>query len=323
MHRPTFRQFQIFAAVARHCNFTRAAEELFLTQSSVSSQIKQLTDAIGHSLLEQKGKTITLTSTGSRVLDLCNELDNAWGKFEVDMAKLTDPDSGDVTISCVNTTQYFFPRILGNFCKRYPRINVSFKVFNRQQVMERIMNNRDDFYIMDYISEELDVKAVPFVDNPLVIIAHPEHSLANEKNIALEKLEKETLLVRETGSGTRRETDMFFSTYNINIPSRMELGSSEAIKQGVLGGLGIGVLSQYAAALELQLGILIKLDVQGFPMLRKWNIAYPSWREITPAVRTFLDFLKNDGRAIAIQTLGEEQAVVSSVKKALTKKAPA
>jgi DNA-binding transcriptional LysR family regulator len=323
MHRPTFRQLQIFVAVARHRNFTRAAEELFLTQSSVSAQIKQLTDTIAHSLMVQKGKIITLTSTGTRVLELCDELDTAWGKFEVDMAKLTDPESGDVTISCVNTTQYFFPRILGHFCKRYPRINVSFKVFNRQQVMERIMKNRDDFYIMDYISEELDVKAIPFVDNPLVIIAHPEHPLANEKNIALEKLEKETLLVRETGSGTRRETDMFFSTYNIEIPSRMELGSSEAIKQGVLGGLGIGVLSQYAAALELQLGILIKLDVQGFPLLRKWNIAYPSWREITPAVRTFLDFLQNDGREIAIQSLGEEQALVSSVKKVLRKNAPA
>ena len=307
MHRPTFRQLQIFSAVAKHKNFTRAAEELFLTQSSVSAQIKQLSDIIGHSLLEQKGKIITLTDIGQRVLNLSADFETIWDTFDKDMAQLSDPESGDITVSCVNTCQYFFPRILGHFYKRYPRINVSFKVFNRQQIMERIAHNKDDFYIMDYIAEELDVRAVPFVDNPLVLVCHSQHPLANKKNIALEKLECETLLVRETGSGTRRESDIFFNTYDIDIKSKIELGSSEAIKQGVMGELGIGVLSQYAVALELNLGILKMLDVQGFPLMRKWNIAYPSWSEITPAVRTFIDYLKTDGREIAFQCLGDDQ----------------
>ena len=262
---------------------------MFLTQSRVSAQIKQLTDI------------------GKRVLNLSFDFEKTFEVFDREMAQLSDPESGDITVSCVNTCQYFFPRILGHFCRRYPHINVSFKVFNRQHIMERIAVHQDDFYIMDYIAEELDVRAVPFVDNPLVLICHSQHPLANKKNIALEELETETLLVRETGSGTRRETDMFFNTYDININSKIELGSSEAIKQGVMGELGIGVLSQYAVALELNLGILKMLDVQGFPLMRKWNIAYPSWSEITPAVRTFIDYLKNDGREIATQCLGDDQ----------------
>jgi DNA-binding transcriptional LysR family regulator len=321
MHRPTFRQLQIFSAVAKHKNFTRAAEELFLTQSSVSSQIKQLTDIVGHSLLEQKGKIITLTGIGDRVLALSNNFEKSWDVFDKELAQLSDPESGDITVSCVNTCQYFFPRILGYFYKCYPNIKVSFKVFNRQQVMARIGDNRDDFYIMDYIAEDLDVRAVPFVENPLVLVCHSQHPLAGKKNIALDELESETLLVRETGSGTRRETDMFFNTYDIDINSKIELGSSEAIKQGILGELGIGVLSQYSVALELNLGILKMLDVQGFPLMRKWNIAYPSWSEITPAVRTFIDYLKNDGREIAIQCLSDDPlkyALKSKRKKIVT-----
>lgn len=309
MHRPTFRQLQIFSAVAKHKSFTRAAEELFLTQSSVSAQIKQLTDIIGHPLFEQKGKRIKLTNIGEQVLVLDEEFEQSWRSFEDRLSTLSDPRTGDITVSCVNTCQYFFPRILGDFYKVYPEIRVSFRVFNRQHVMQRLQDNRDDLYIMDYLSEELDVKAVPFVDNPIVIVASPQHRLAGQSNIPLDELEQEVLLVREPGSGTRRETDKFFSTYGIEFEKNLELGSSEAIKQGVIGELGISVLSKYAVALELDLGILVSLNVQGFPLMRKWNIAYPAWKSITPPVRTLLDYLKQDGRTIASNCLKERKIV--------------
>jgi len=299
MRRSTTRQLQIFAAVARNKNFTRAAEELFLTQSSVSTQIKQLSEFIGHPLFEQIGKKIIITPVGERVVQLYKDLDSEWHKFEEDMATLTSPTKGVINVTGVNTCQYFFPRVLGSFKKQYPDIFVSLKVVNREQVLERITNNKDDLYIMGLIPEELELKAVNFVDNPLVVVAHPDHPLAKKNNIPLNELSNEQFIAREPGSGTRHEISRFFEISNASINSQIELGSNEAIKQGIIGGLGISILSLYAVALELRLGMLTTLDVKGFPQIRQWHIAYHSGKAITPVVRTFIDFLKSDGREIA------------------------
>jgi len=311
MRRSTLRQLQIFAAVARNKNFTRAAEELFLTQSSVSAQIKQLTDFIGHPLIEQIGKKINVTPVGERVVQLFNDLDDDWRVFEDELANLTSPSKGVINVVGVNTCQYFFPRVLGSFNDRYPEIYVSLKLFNREQVLERISNNTDDLYIMGYIPEELELKAVHFVDNPLVVVAHPDHPLAKKKNIPLSDLASERFIEREPGSGTRGEIDRYFEDQDITLASQIELGSNEAIKQGIIGGLGISIMSLYAMALELRLGTLIILEVQGFPRLRDWNIAYPAGKVITPVIRTFIDFLKDDGRKIAGSALESEHVIDS------------
>ncbi len=303
MNKPTLRQLQIFEAIARHRSFTRAAEELFLTQSSVSSQMKQLTEHLDQSLIEMSGKKVHLTSTGERVLRLYSEMECSWESFVDDMSQLAAPDSGAIEVTCANTCQYFFPRVLGNFSRRYPKIKISLKIFNHRQLKDHLLKNAGDLFIMDYVPEELDVKAIPFLDNPLVIIADPSHPLVARNNISLEHLKNEMFVVRELRSGTRRETDKFFESYGINIQSKIELGSNEAIIQGVMDGLGIGVVSAYAAAQELRLGILKSLDVYGFPIMRKWNICYPNHRVVRPVVRTFLDFLQSDGRLIAGLTL--------------------
>jgi len=311
MRRATLRQLQIFAAVARNKNFTRAAEELFLTQSSVSSQIKQLTDFIGQPLIEQIGKKITITHVGERLVQLYEELNDDWRTFEDDLANLASPSEGVINVAGVNTCQYFFPRVLGSFYNSYSDIYVSLKLFNRQQVLERIANNSDDLYIMGFIPEDLELKAVHFVDNPLVVVAHPDHPLAQKKDIPLIELANERFIEREPGSGTRGEIDRYFEEQNITLTSQIELGSNEAIKQGIIGGLGISIVSLYAVALELQLGMLTTLDVQGFPRLRKWSIAYPAGKVITPVIRTFIDFLKDDGRKIAGSALESEHVIDS------------
>ena len=307
MRRSTLRQLQIFAAVARNRNFTRAAEELFLTQPTVSAQIKQLSELIGHPLLEQIGKKIELTPVGERVMQLYTDLDQDWMRFEDDMSMLVSPHNGKINISGVNTCQYFFPRVLGSFYNHYPDISVALKVFNRQKTLERISANTDDLYVMGYIPEELELKAIPFVDNPLIVVAHPNHPLAGEKELPLAMLAKERFIVREPGSGTRREISRFLASHNVEINSQIELGSNEAIKQGVIGGLGVSVLSSYAVSLELRHGVLISLDVTGFPLMRKWNIAYHAGKSITPVMRTFLDFLKDEGRDIASAVLANSE----------------
>ena len=303
IRRSTLRQLQIFAAVARHESFTRAAEELFLTQSSVSTQIKQLKDLVGHPLIEQIGKKITITPVGQRTLELYNRLDEHWREYEDEIGQLTNPEQGEISVSGVKTCQYFLPRVLGSFSKLYPDIRISLKVLNREQVIERINKNMDDFYIMGLIPDELEMKVVRFIDNPLLIIATPDHPLASKKDLPVKALENERFIVREPGSGTRIETNLFFEQHKLHINSQIELGSNEAIKQGVIGGAGISLISLYGVALELRLGLLTTLDVKGFPLVRPWNIAYPAGKVIKPATRTFIDYLKLEGRSIANNTL--------------------
>jgi len=303
MRRATLRQLQIFSSVARHRNFTRAAEELFLTQSSVSSQLKQLAEFVGHPLVEQVGKKITITAVGERIAILYDQLDRNWRECEDDISMLASPSKGSIRVAGVHTCQYFLPRVLGSFYQRYPDIEVSLRVFNREQVLDRIASNADDLYVIGHISEDLDMKALPFIDNPLIFVAHPAHPLAQKKSLAIKSLVNNKLLVREPGSGTRREIDRFLNEHGEYFPSQIELGSNEAIKQGIIGGLGISVLSVYATALELKLGLLVALDVKGFPLVRRWNIAYRSGKAITPVMRTFIDFLREEGRRLASENL--------------------
>ena len=303
MQRPTFRQLQIFAAVSRNKSFTRAAEELFVTQSTVSTQLKQLTEIIGLPLVEQIGKKIVVTDVGKRITQFYTELDQNWQSLEADLNALTSPTKGKVNVTGVYTCQYFFPRLLGAFREQYPDIDVSLRLFNRQQVLERIADNKDDLYILGDISEDLEMKAIPFIDNPLVVVAPKNHPLASNANLTLDALSEETFIIREPGSSTRREVKRAHDQQHIKFKKKIELGSNEAIKQGILGGLGISVLSLYAVAHELRLGILTALDVEGFPRIRHWSIAYQSGKVITPAVRTFLDFSKEDGRKIASSVL--------------------
>lgn len=317
IRRSTLRQLQIFAAVARHKSFTRAAEELFLTQSSVSTQIKQLKELVGLPLIEQIGKKINITPVGMRTLDLYLSLDNQWREYEDDIAQLSNPGQGEISVSGVKSCQYFLPRVLGSFSKIYPDIRISLKVLNREQVLDRIQKNQDDFYIMGLIPEELELKVVPFIDNPLLVIAPPEHPLAKKKNLPVSVLEDEQFIVREPGSGTRRETNRFFEQHNLKINSQIELGSNEAVKQGVIGGAGVSLISLYGVALELRLGLLTALDLKGLPLIRTWNITYPAGKAIKPATRTFIDYLKLEGRSIANTTL-DQTHLTNTVNKVKT-----
>jgi len=299
LRRSTLRQLQIFAAVARHKSFTRAAEELFLTQSSVSTQLKHLKELVGYPLVEQIGKKISITPIGMRTLQLYTELDIKWRDYESDIAQLTNPERGEIYVSAVKSCQYFLPRIIGIFSQTYPNIRISLNVVNREDILKRISKNKDDFYILGSVPEELELKVVPLLENPMLVIAPADHHLAHENTLSVKILQNEKFIVREPGSGTRIETNEFFDRHGLSIDTQIELGSNEAIKQGVMGGLGISLISLYGVTLELRLGLLRPLNIEGFPLMRSWNIAYPSGKTITPTTDTFINFLKKEGRQIA------------------------
>lgn len=293
MRHSTLRQLEVFEAIARLGSFTRAADELFLTQPTVSMQIKKLADAVGLPLFEHVGKKVYLTEAGRALNAFAREIFDHFAKFEMTISDMKGLKQGALKLAVVTTAKYFAPRLLGPFCQKYPGIDVSLKVSNRERVLERLADNQDDLYILGQPPEDSTAVAEPFLENPLIVLAPSNHPLAGKKKIPLKRLAEEPFLMREPGSGTRKALERLFASRKLKINVRMELGSNEAIKQGVIGGLGVSVLSGHTLAGDAPTGQLTILDVEQFPIVRHWYVAYPAGKQLSVVARTFLDFLKH------------------------------
>jgi DNA-binding transcriptional LysR family regulator len=299
----TLHQLVVFEATARHSSFTRAAEELFITQPTVSSQIKQLTKAVGLPLFEQIGKRLYLTEAGKELLTTCQDIFKRLENFEMKVADLKGTKQGRLRLAVITTAKYFIPRILGSFCQHYPGIEISLKVTNHQQMQRRMMENEDDLYILSHPPEELDLTAQAFLDNPLVVVAPRTHPLARERNIPIQRLDDEPFIMRESGSGTRQAVQQLFVKNKVTVKVRLELGSNEAIKQAIAGGLGISVLSQHTLLGEGSNSELTILDVQHFPIKCRWYVAYLAGKQLSVIAQTFLDYLLQESKKIPVPSL--------------------
>lgn len=287
----TLHQLKVFEATARHGSFTRAAEELFLTQPTVSMQVKQLTKAIGLPLFEQVGKRLYLTDAGRELYSTCQEIFQRLDQLEMTIADLKGMKQGKLRLAVITTTKYFMPRLLGPFCQRYPGIDVSLTVTNHERVIDRLANNQDDIYVMSQLPENIDIKSRAFLENPLVVVAPSDHPLAKEKNISLKRLAEEPFIMREPGSGTRGAFQKLLDGQKLMVKVRLELGSNEAIKQAVAGGLGLSVLSRHTLIPEGANTELTILDVEGFPISRQWYVVHLAGKQLSVVANTFLEYL--------------------------------
>jgi len=288
----TLRQLQAFEAVARLRSFSRAADEMHVTQPTVSKQIRLLHDQVGLPLLERVGKKVFLTEAGEELYATCSEWLNTWGRFEQSVANLKGLKQGRLRITAVTTTKYFMPRILGPFCSQYPGIDIALQVVNRDQLLDRLARNEDDLYVMGVPPEDMNFESEAFMENPLIVLAPADHPLAGRKRIPFKQLAKESFLVREQGSGTRMTLERIFRERDTPLKVRMELGSNEAIKQAVAGGLGLAVLSRSTLNPEASASEVTELDVVGFPIKRYWHVVRPKDKELSVVAATFLDFLR-------------------------------
>ncbi|MGB0723425.1 MAG: LysR substrate-binding domain-containing protein [Gammaproteobacteria bacterium] len=286
----SLRQLQVFEAIVRHGSFTRAAEELFLTQPTVSMQIKKLAESIGLPLFEPVGRNVKPTEAGLVVYESCRRIFENLANLEMKIADLKGVKRGRLRLGVITTAKYFAPEVLGHFCKKYPGIDVALKVSNRDRIVERISANEDDLYVMGAAPAQSDLESFDFIPNPLYVMAPRDHPLVGEKNIPLSRIAEEALILREPGSGIRDATLKLFNGENLQPKVRMELGSNEAIKHAIVGGLGLSVLSLHTLTLEGVKGPVAVLDVQGFPIERKWYLVYPRNKELSPVAQTFLEF---------------------------------
>jgi DNA-binding transcriptional LysR family regulator len=295
----TLHQLKVFEAAARHGSFTRAAEELFLTQPTVSIQVKQLTKSIGLPLFEQVGKRLFLTHAGEELYQASREIFERLDCLDMKIADLQGMKQGRLRLAVITTAKYFVPRLLGPFCQQYPGINVSLKVTNHEGLLDRLEQNLDDLYILSRPPHDHDLVVRPFLDNPLVVIAPTSHPLAKEKAISLERIAQEPFIMRESGSGTREAAKHLFEERGLEMNVKLDLGSNEAIKQAILGGLGLAVLSYHTLTSAGATEDLVVLDVEGFPIHRQWHVLYPKGKQQSVVARTFLDYLLTESSRLA------------------------
>ena len=284
----TFRQLWVFDAIARLGSFTRAAEEMHLTQPTLSMQVRKIAASVGFPLFEQVGKKIYLTDAGRALQELCREVFEAVARFEMTIAALKGLKRGRLRLAVVSTAEYFLPRLLGPFSNDHPGVEFALEVLNRERIIERLKANADDLYVFGFPPDDVEVDAIKFMENPLVVVAPHGHPLERERGIPLARLMAEPFLMREPGSGTRSAVERFFTEKGVTPRVRMELGSNETIKQAVLGGLGVSVLSRHT--IEHASG-LTELDVQDFPLIRHWYLVRPRGKRSTVVVSAFCAYL--------------------------------
>ena len=294
----TLRQLKAFGAVARHLSFTRAAEELNLSQPAVSMQIKQLESQVGQPLFEQMGKKIYLTEAGREVYHYAKEISGEIGNMEAALASLQGIEHGTLSISVATTAHYFAPKLLSIFYQRFPGVDIRLDVTNRETLLSQLSENVVDMVIMGQPPRGIEVESGEFMENPLVVIAPPDHPFAKERSIPVESLSNETFIVREKGSGTRSAMERFFKTHKLNLNTGMEVSSDEAIKQSVQAGLGLSIMSRDATQMELQLGRLCIPDVLHFPIVRHWYVVHRKGKRLSPVATAFRDFLLNEAVGI-------------------------
>lgn len=298
MRRLTLRQFRVFEAVARNLSFSRAAEELHLSQPAVSMQVRGIEVILGMPLTEQLGKKIFLTDAGHEVLHASQAITARLDDLQANLAQLRGMESGRLNIAVTSTVNAVATDILARFRSRHPGVSIHLAVSNRAEVLDLLASNRTDLAIMGQVPENLGLEATRFMDNPLVAIAPPGHPLTRKKSISMQELAAESFLVREAGSGTRGAMERFFAARGLEISSSMEMSSNEAIKQAVQAGLGLGILSLQTLEMELALKRLAVLKVEGFPIMRHWYTVHRADKRLSPVALAFKNFLLDEAATL-------------------------
>ena len=285
----TLRQLKIFEAVARHLSFSRAAEELHLTQPAVSMQVQALEDQAGLPLTEQAGKKVRLTAAGEEVARQARRIAEQLREAGEALAALKGVEAGRLKIGVVSTAKYFAPSLLAEFRRRHPGVELQLTVNNRGTIVRHLAEN----------------------DIDLAIIAAPGHRLADKRRIDPQRLAEETLLIREPGSGTRGALERFLEEHQVTAGRRMELGSNETIKQAVMAGLGLSFISEHTIGLERSVGRLVELNVAGSPVRRQWRLVYRTDKRLMPAAIAFVQFMDSEGSRLIEAQVGKPKPAVA------------
>jgi DNA-binding transcriptional LysR family regulator len=310
MDRWTLQQLRLFEAVARHRSFTRAAEEVHLTQPAVHIQVRRLEAAVGQPLLESIGRRLTPTRAGEAMLEAAQEVLGRLKRLTGTLADLGGKIGGRLDVGVVSSAGYFMPELLAAFLRLHRDVQPRLTVANRARIIERLREQADDFCVMGQVPDGvgLDLAAYPVMENLLVPIAPPGHPLSGTATVPLAAFAGEPFLVREAGSGTRDAIERAFAEHGLTVNPAMELGSTESIKRAVMAGLGVSVLSLSSLELEIEAGLLAPLRVEGLPLRRTWFAVHQRDKHLGPTANAFLSQLMTD-REATVHRIGARKSL--------------
>ena len=283
----TFRQLRLFLALAETGSVSAAARALHVTQPTASMQLKDITESVGLPLYEVIGKKVHLTELGHELASTARAMTLAWEAFEQNVDAIQGLSRGKLRIAVVSTAKYFMPRLIGNFCKKHASIDVALEILNRDGVVQRLRERRDDLYIMSQPPTDIELVDEVLMPNPIVVIAPMADPLTKRRGVALKDLSGRRFILRESGSGTRMTADQHFRRKKFRPDVRLELGSNEAVKESVAGGLGIGVISRHALhGMNKEHGVQV-VDVEGFPLPSAWHVVHHAGQKLSPVASAF------------------------------------
>jgi LysR family transcriptional regulator, low CO2-responsive transcriptional regulator len=303
MKNATLRQLKVFESVARNLSFSRAAEEMHLTQPAVSTQVKKLEEHAGLPLFEQLGKKIHLTAAGAEMLHASRIIIRQFEEVEETMTQFKGVSGGKLNVTVISAGDYFFPRLLVEFARRHEGVTLNFGVCNREELLEQLTDNLTDLAIMVRPPLDMDTVNEAFAPHPYVVVAAADHPLAGKKRIPISRIAREPFVVREKGSDTWNSMEDGFGEHLAQLNIAMEIRSTETIKQAVMAGMGVSFLSAHTVSRELQAGSLTVLNVQGFPLMLNWYVVHRKNKRLPPVAQAFKTFLMTEGATLIDQAL--------------------
>ena len=294
LFRITFRQLQVFRAVCTSLSYSRAAEEMSLTQPAVSLQIRQLEELLDQPLFDYVGKKLYLTDAAQALLKASDDIFARLDSLDMQLADLQGTLQGQLSLAVESSAKYFTPHLFAAFRQQHPEVSLQLTVVNHAAAVKRLSVNRDDLLIMSQVPQNMALEFLPFLNNPIVAVARPDHPLCQQGTLTLQDLTHWPLLVRETGSGTRQASEEYCHQKRAHSALRMELGSLEAQREAVQAGLGLAFLPRHAVSLELASGRLHELPVQELPLHRSWCIVHPRGKRLSPVAQAFIAFIRSE-----------------------------
>lgn len=290
--RMTLRQLQVFNEVCDLRSYSRAAEEMSLTQPAVSLQIRQLEELVGQPLFDYVGKKLYLTDAAEALQRASRDIFGRLENLDMQLSDMQGSLQGQLKLAVESSAKYFVPHLFAAFKRQHPEVNLQLTVVNRAQVIRRLSDNRDDVTIMSMVPQDMGLDFMPFLNNPIIAVAPPEHPLCQLEQVRLQDLEPYTLLVREQGSGTRRACEEYFKEKRVHFTQTLEVASADAQRECVIAGLGLAMLTRHAVSMELSTGVLQELPVQELPLQRSWCVVQAKAKRQSPVALAFAAFIR-------------------------------
>ncbi|MGM0945892.1 MAG: LysR family transcriptional regulator [Bacteroidota bacterium] len=287
----SFTQLRALQAINEHDSITKAAKMLNMTQPAVSMQLKNLQDQFDVPLTEIIGKKIHITEFGQEIVEMSDRIFAEMDQIEQRMLELKGLLAGKIRISAVSTGKYIIPYLVADFLKINPHVEFSLEVSNRYKVLSHLQENSTDLALVSLSPEDLDLEHIVLSENHWHLASSPENAAKYQDLIERGAWDKIPFILREKGSGTRVMMEKFFKEKDIHIQSKMELATNEAVKQAVMAGLGISLLSNFSMSKEVKDGRIKLLQLEGLPLTADWKLIWLKQKKHPPAVKAFIRWI--------------------------------